>query len=57
MNTKSVPAIFVLLFSCVLPQFASAAEQDRLNVLFIAVDDLRPEMGCYGHPHSPVTQH
>lgn len=50
MNTKSVPAIFVLLFSCVLPQFASAAEQDRLNVLFIAVDDLRPEMGCYGHP-------
>lgn len=26
-----------------------AAGQRRPNVLFIAVDDLRPELGCYGH--------
>ena len=28
---------------------AAAAASPRPNVLFIAVDDLRPEMGCYGN--------
>lgn len=34
---------------------ASMAKEGRPNVLFIAVDDLRPELGCYGasHIHSP----
>ena len=34
---------------------ALAKEESRLNVLFIAVDDLRPELNCYGKEgiHSP----
>jgi iduronate 2-sulfatase len=29
--------------------FAADAAKARFNVLFIAVDDLRPELGCYGY--------
>ncbi len=32
------------------PPAARAAKKTRPNVLFIAVDDLRPELGSYGHP-------
>ncbi|MCR9209655.1 MAG: sulfatase-like hydrolase/transferase, partial [bacterium] len=43
---------------CSLPMPASAQETSPskpLNVLMIAVDDLRPELGCYGKSfiHSP----
>ena len=31
---------------------AAAAEKDRPNILFIAVDDLRPSLGCYGDQHA-----
>ena len=37
-----------------LPKW-SAGAQGQYNVLFIVVDDLRPLLGCYGHPevHTP----
>ena len=37
-----------------LPKFHAKA-QGQYNVLFIMVDDLRPWLGCYGHPeiHTP----
>jgi iduronate 2-sulfatase len=39
-----------LLFASVLFTHSSLTAQP-LNVLFIAVDDLRPELGCYGAAH------
>ncbi len=51
----AVPKIFSILLH-LLPILAVAmpspvaAQRSGFNVLFIAVDDLRPELGCYGHP-------
>jgi len=38
-----------LLVVPVLATHSPAAAPEKLNVLFIAVDDLRPELGCYGN--------
>ena len=39
-------------FSLILLISASFADaQERPNVLFIAIDDLRAELNCYGAPH------
>ena len=43
--------LFKGLLACGLTCFASLAFADRPNVLFIAVDDLRVELGCYDSEH------
>ncbi len=40
--------IFCLFNSCKTDQKDKIKESTKLNVLFIAVDDLRPELNCYG---------
>ena len=37
-------------FILTLILLATAAGVERPNILFIAIDDLRPELGCYGAP-------
>ncbi|MFD2256811.1 sulfatase [Luteolibacter algae] len=39
-------SILMLLSAAVLPSAAA----EKPNILFIAIDDLRPELGCYGSP-------
>lgn len=50
--TRVLPAILLLpllvVSDCCGADAASGAEPRRPNVLFIAVDDLRPQLGCYG---------
>lgn len=46
-----LPLLLTICATCSFLTFlsdASADETKRPNVLFIAVDDLRPELGCYG---------
>ena len=44
-------SIFLVLPFAILPFSGIADRSDRRpNVLFIAIDDLRPELGCYGSP-------
>jgi len=49
LSEKSLmPTIFVAVLIIVLLRSANAQEQsDRPNVLFIAIDDLRPALGCF----------
>ena len=48
MNRISIAVFLVAIFALNLRTGQSADGAERPNVLFIAVDDLRPELGCYG---------
>lgn len=47
--TRSIPGLLLAVMALLLPAFSVLADE-RPNVLFIAIDDLRPELGCYGSP-------
>lgn len=47
---KSICFFFALVFSVPMLQGQSQPSARRLNVLFIAVDDLNNSLGAYGHP-------
>lgn len=48
---KLFTLVFVVIATAVIgqSQSAPAADPPKLNVLLIAFDDLRPELGCYGN--------
>jgi arylsulfatase A-like enzyme len=49
MTTSWKPTLYVVL-ALVSNTLAAVASPGRPNVLFIAIDDLRPQLGCYGDP-------
>lgn len=51
MNRKS---LWMLLMA--MGMFCTSVDAARFNVLFVAVDDMRPALGCYGDPVA-VTPH
>lgn len=43
--------IVCTIFGCTNPGTENKKLPENPNILFIAIDDLRPELGCYGNPH------
>ncbi|MCA9024581.1 MAG: sulfatase [Planctomycetaceae bacterium] len=49
--------VMIAILMCAAPvQSAEENTKRRPNVLFIAVDDLRPQLGCYGHEFMQTPQ-
>ena len=48
-SVMRLKALFLVL-SLALIDASQAFGQAKPNILFIAIDDLRPELGCYGSP-------
>jgi uncharacterized sulfatase len=47
---RLLPFYLLVSLACLLSFAPPAAGQSKLNVLLIVVDDLRNDLGCYGHP-------
>lgn len=54
-DIKPIVCLLVFLLAGIASVTPPSQAQDTPNVLFIAVDDLRPELNCYGktHMHTP----
>ncbi|MCB0601178.1 MAG: sulfatase-like hydrolase/transferase, partial [Saprospiraceae bacterium] len=53
--TLALPLVFIVAASCLLISSCGKPEKKKPNVLFISIDDLRPDIGVYDNPliHTP----